>query len=62
VLSGEQLTAHREAERLAAEARALAQDDAKEPGAEKSIQIAALAIAGILILLGLVYAYLNNQN
>jgi hypothetical protein len=62
VLSGEQLSAHREAERLAAEARALAEDDAKDPGAGKSIQIAALAVAGILILLGLVYAYLNNQS
>jgi hypothetical protein len=62
VLSGEQLSAHREAERLAAEARALAADDAKDPGAGKSIQIVALAVAGILILLGLVYAYLNSQN
>lgn len=62
VLSGERLTAHREAERLAAEARALAEDEATDAGAGKSIQIAALAIAGILILLGLVYAYLNNQN
>ena len=61
VLSGAQLSAHREAERLAAEARALAEDDAKDPDAGKSVQIAALAIAGVLILLGLAYAYLNSQ-
>lgn len=62
VLSGEQLSAQREAERLAAEAKALAQADEQDAGVGKSIQIAALAIAGILILLGLVYAYLNDQS
>lgn len=61
VLSGKQLAAVQEAKRLAAEASALAEDDAREPDAEKSFQIAALAIAGILVLLGLVYAYLNSR-
>jgi len=62
VLSGEQLSAHREAERLAAEARALAQDEAQDAGAGKSRQLAAIGIAGACILLGLVYAYLNSRS
>jgi len=62
VLSGEQLAAAREAERLAAEARALAEDDGRDSAKGKAPQIAALAIAGILILVGLAYAYFNQAN
>ena len=60
VLSVAQLAAVREAQRLAAEAKALSEDDGKESGAGKWIPITALAIAGILILLGLVYAFLER--
>lgn len=62
VLSGEQLTAAREAERLAAEARELAEDEEKDASKGKTLHIAALAIAGILILVGLAYAFFNQAN
>ena len=62
VLSGDQLTAVREAERLAAEAKALAQDDGKDSTKGRTLQIAALAIAGFLILVGLAYAFFNQAN
>jgi len=60
VLSGEEFAAVREAERLAAEAKALAEDEWMAPGAGKSLQIAALAIAGVLVLIGLAYAFFDH--
>lgn len=60
VLSGEQLAARRQAERLAAEVRALAEDDENDTGRGKSLQIAAICIAIAFVLLGLAYAFLRR--
>ncbi len=60
LLSSEQRALAREAELRAAEARALAEDDDVEARAGKTFQLAALAIAAILIAAGLAYAYFSS--
>lgn len=58
VLSAAQLAAVREAERLAAELRALAQEDEKDADSGRMLQMVAIGVAGAVVVLGLVCAFL----